>query len=233
MTEHAPRSEATGNSSWLGVLGILITVLGSLGAAYITAHAVGSEAGKDAGRVAGQTAAKSTEFHAALAADSVPVGTIVSSLFDPQTFAEAAGNDVFPFDPAKSKWCPADGRPIEGSRYSVLRNAPVPDFRGLFLRGLNTFDPNKPARSDANKDPDGDKRVAGDVQSDEFKRHNHLNEKDAGFVLHHPAAVPRGNMDSNLANPHPTEWDTSGPDFEGGAETRPRNIAIYYYIRIN
>jgi len=123
----------------------------------------------------------------------------------------------------------------------------VPDLRGQFLRGLNVFvdemkeGPVKGPRADGRqapsdpKDPakpEGEKkaaRQAGDWQEEEFKRHNHriltYNDDFNWGGGEHPPSFSRNDA------PHRNWAYTTEP--EGGSETRPSNVAVYYYIKVN
>lgn len=97
----------------------------------------------------------------------MPVGTIVSSLLEPDVFATAAG-DLPGCDPVtKCIWVPADGRNVEGSEYeSITGSATVPDLRGMFLRGTSD------GRDDGKQDVESS-RSAGSYQHDSFQQHKH------------------------------------------------------------
>lgn len=155
----------------------------------------------------------------------LPVGTIVPSVLEPRTFAIVAG-DSGNFDPRSSSWVPADGRDIAGSEFTKQTGSiRTPDLRGMFLRGLNYTEPNNP-RSDGKQDPEGDARKPGDYQVDAFFKHAHpytgttdsKEERTDGNTYPH----------KKDAFPCPKETDPVG-----GAETRPKNIAVYYYLKIN
>ena len=152
----------------------------------------------------------------------LPLGTIVASMLEPKEFAAVAG-DPGTFDPRNSAWLPADGREVAGSSYAKRVNPIVPDLRGSFLRGLNYTDSGR-VRTDGKQDPDGDGRKAGDYQADEFKKHSHPYKKS--FF---PGA---GKSGAGSPDVHSAHQDTQTGDV-GGAETRPRNTAVYYYIKVN
>ena len=90
--------------------------------------------------------------------NALPIGTIVASMLEFKKFQDVAGNN----------WKPADGRKVSAkSKYALLTgNKALPDLRGMFLRGLNQFDPAKGPRRDKYKDPDGNRRKAGTPQED-------------------------------------------------------------------
>lgn len=172
---------------------------------------------------------------------ALPTGTIIASMLELETFQKIAGN----------AWKPADGRKISAkSKYARLTgNTTLPDLRGMFLRGLNKFDPAKGARHDKYKDPNGSRRKAGKPQADAtslpknkkhpFKGkavsagdHSHIYFKArreggrTGSATR--ASAEAGNTGSSGNHTH-TVLITAG----GDAETRPVNIAVVYYIKID
>lgn len=148
---------------------------------------------------------------------STPVGTIVSSVLPPEKLYTIT-----------TLWVPADGRSIDqNTKYAQLTNkSNVPDLRGLFVRGLNAFERDG-FRSDGFADPEVN-RVVGSVQKAETQSHTHNvpkamgGFKNTGFDMF---GAGKGGVENpkfgTVSDPH------------GGAETRPNNIALYYYIRIN
>ncbi|MBI3134451.1 MAG: hypothetical protein HYZ14_07205 [Bacteroidetes bacterium] len=160
----------------------------------------------------------------AIIPNHLPVGTIISSLVNYDKFRDIV-NDPLGFQKNKSKWSPADGRKVDTSKYaSYLQVEKVPDLRGLFLRGLNKFDENESsAVNDSQKDSDGSNRNAGSFQNDEFKSHDHrfMSPITGAKVAH----TSDGGVRANFAE--------STTVLSGGTETRPKNSAVYYYIKIN
>lgn len=169
-----------------------------------------------------------------LGEQGTPVGSILASVLSPTEIGKAM--------PAFQKyWALADGAVVDrSSAYfrvktdGSLNNVRLPDLRGLFLRGLNV------GRADGKQDPDGAKREAADFQADALQKHKHT--------------ITRGTMGGNRAWLGGWFWasadgdsgaktgstdDQSYPaDGDGGAvrvgsETRPKNAAVYYYVRIN
>jgi len=163
----------------------------------------------------------------------LPIGTIVPSVVGPHKFS-ALAEDPGGFSPSRSVWVPADGRDVPGSLYAKQVQTAVPDLRGLFLRGLNWSDTDR-VRKDGNQDPGGAERRPGDYQADDLKAHKHgFTRKVLDFGSGAPKGVERAGGSRNAL-----QW-TSGPSTEGretepagGTETRPRNSAVYYYIKIN
>ena len=159
---------------------------------------------------------------------AVPVGSVRASLLDETAFASAAG-DPSTFDATTSKWALADGRNVSGSGYaSVSGNVNIPDLRGLFLRGLNV------GRSIATGDSDGAARNAGDYQGDQFASHNHNTGNFRYLVQRNPGSGTTGAPTDSFGPNEPDILNTGALVAAGsGTETRPRNAAVYYYVRIN
>jgi len=181
-----------------------------------------------------------------------PVGTIV-----------AYGGDIFKLRSNEQKlgWYVCDGRRISvdsfpeyanvvGQTYGVSDAADsvyLPDFRGLFLRGVNSgFTGN---RTDSLADPDVNKRFAmnpngtgntqsqvGSVQDDAFQGHHH-----AAGVVGSPASAGAtfdvegqsggtGTLDVNFAG-----YATSDNQYGNARvsfETRPKNAYVYWIIKV-
>ncbi len=138
----------------------------------------------------------------------LPVGSIIASMLPPQAFAQEDSN---------SRWAYANGQNVSGSLYAISIGENVPDLRGLFLRGINS------GRSDFGRDPGGE-RKAGNYQGDDFKSHNHTYVIRVDGYGNIPKAGNTGGPPSGYAG------QTNNA---GGAETRPKNIAVHYYVRIN
>ena len=179
------------------------------------------------------------------------IGTIISSYLNWEEFQQSNKNNEY--DPSGndgwnakySKWSPADGRNVSNSSFQfITKEDKVPDYRGIFLRGLNTFDMNEAIKvNDLQKDPNVDIRNRNTpVQLDSLAKHTHFIRLIAGCI---PSTVPGPN--GNVAQFPPPNLGfnqvTNNPDFQlfnsnvidstGGTETRPKNKAVYFYIRIN
>lgn len=154
---------------------------------------------------------------------NLPIGTIVPSMLHPSLFAKVVGDPPV-FNPEKSKWVLADKeKDITISRYGKLFNNTryTPDLRGMFLRGMNE------GRNDGEQDPDQD-RTPGHYQQDALEEHGHSttatewnwNKKgNAGYT--------------SRANNAPIASVTTVTDAKAADETRPKNVAVYFYIKIN
>lgn len=152
---------------------------------------------------------------------TLPVGSIIPSMLNVSEFAKEAG-DPPTFDLGTSKWTLADGKSVSGTHYAELTgNAPLPDLRGVFLRGKNN------GRQDNRGNPD--ELSLGDFQDDQFQDHVHEynrggNTRDGTELYAFPA-----NTNGGIARA-PTNYITQG---KHGSETRPRNVTVNYYIRVN
>ena len=151
----------------------------------------------------------------------VPVGTVTQSLLPPEVHAQTVG-DPQTFDPLVSKWVLADGlKDITASAYGQLvKQQLTPDLRGVFLRGINH------GRPDIYKDPDGE-RHPGNLQGFAVQQHKH----DVPIGYHENPSVNGWAMSqlNNAIGQH------RGETYEAGtsSETRPTNVAVYHYLKIN
>ncbi len=173
----------------------------------------------------------------------LPIGTIIPSILDTTEFAKGVG-DPNNFDSTKSAWAPADGQLIiKQSKYGKLFNVETtPDLRSMFLRGLNAFDPTKP-REDEFTDPEQVAK-AGRTQKHSFDSHNHdVVKKDGSLSLVLASFSYKGKGNNSFVSHYrygaektyaaPEDKDVWYAKEKGGVETRPNNIGVYYYIKIN
>jgi hypothetical protein len=143
------------------------------------------------------------------------VGDIKTSVLTEAQFQAASG------DPT---WVLADGRDVSvtnpGSDWeSLTGQVNIPDLRGVFLRGKNN------ARNDGSENPDGDVAL-GTLQADEIREHTHTSNdaelKNGGYNA--PGALQQ------LWYRNTVQSTTSTT---GGDETRPVNVTVNYFIKIN
>ena len=147
--------------------------------------------------------------------NSVPVGTIVASYLAPDAFITKSGD----------QWTPADGSDCPKECAYYLENGKpelLPDLRGQFIRGLNRFNDETGDRKDGKEDADGIGRIAGSFQPDEVISHNH--KLTAASSSHFSAGDSAGPRTSTAREAYAAPY--------GGKETRPRNTAVYFYIKI-
>ncbi len=165
----------------------------------------------------------------------MPVGTIIISMLDFESFSKATKNNAAVpsglWSPTKSKWAPCDGRSVVGSKYQTTWAGAiglnVPDMRGVFLRGLNQFDPQEPTRvSTAQANPEIKNR--GDFQEDQFKIHSHTFEHFDNHIIT-DFSNDKDQRKASLGGSNTIS--TSGVGDPN--ETRPKNRSVFYYIRIN
>jgi hypothetical protein len=110
----------------------------------------------------------------------------------------------------------------------------LPDLRGVFLRGVDyaVTGRNITARDVA--------RESGSFQGDTFFAHSHRVAATSGNSeadLSSPAASGFAGWANNFAGYTSGENSTRIPDRlliekSGGTETRPKNVAVYYYIKV-
>nr|VFK57506.1 MAG: hypothetical protein BECKTUN1418F_GA0071002_11184 [Candidatus Kentron sp. TUN]VFK65933.1 MAG: hypothetical protein BECKTUN1418E_GA0071001_11174 [Candidatus Kentron sp. TUN] len=160
-----------------------------------------------------------------------PVGTIFPSILAWPQYAVVAG-DRTGFDAGKNYWSPCDGRGIPGSRLADLTGNPnAPDLRGMFLRGLNQFDPEEPGpAAEDRKDPDSG-RKAGSFQGHNVGGHEHIYRGGSAEGIAN--ANRGGDIDRVWWSGDDTQsWERKTENNPSG-EARPANIAVHYYVKIN
>ncbi|MEJ1242530.1 hypothetical protein WBG78_30560 [Chryseolinea sp. T2] len=123
------------------------------------------------------------------------------------------------------EWILLDGRAITGSQLANEGVVAIPDARGMFIRSLDMG--RFQTKGDGTGDPDWQIRNVVEPQSDEFRSHNH------SLNFEPTTGLPTGGGETNFAN------EPFGRTLKlqtvpvGGQETRPKNIALYLYLRIN
>lgn len=157
-------------------------------------------------------------------ANNTPIGAVSQAMLSEAQFQALNG----------PSWVLADGRDVTGSVYATVTGQTViPDMRGVFLRGKNN------GRVDGNQDPDGE-RGLGTIQNEEHKSHFHIQglgtyntssgQTRYGMSTGLSGAVNADNEGSFAANQTTQGVNTSTI---GGNETRPRNVTINYFVKIN
>lgn len=91
------------------------------------------------------------------------------------------------------------------------------DARGVFIRGMNSD------RERDTGDPEGNRPV-GEYQSDMLQKHDH------GYST---GGIWNRSWRGDDSGPKTAYAKSSVTTATGGSETRPRNIALYVYIKIN
>lgn len=137
------------------------------------------------------------------------VGEIVSTMLSKEEFIKQNGTDY---------WMLADGSPVpENSSYKKLIGNTTPDLRGVFLRGKNYDRPTSVGNPEGNLD-------LGSYRDDMFAKHNHEFGISTVTANYNRAMLYRSEAT-------PTLKTKSGD--AGGIETRPRNVTVNYFIKIN
>lgn len=165
---------------------------------------------------------------------TLPVGTIISSFLNWEEFQNVTECNKLCIDnlfhSKRSIWSPCDGRLLDDeSKLAKVTTAMhnVPDLRSLFLRGFNVIDKNENLHGISpvyNGDPFSN-RLRGERQEDELKEHRHSYQ------------VNKYNLDGSNSgtgnDPAKKHFLSNSTEPYGGAETRPKNMSVYYYIKIN
>lgn len=165
------------------------------------------------------------------------LGTIVSSVLNYDqlcySMGEAAG-----IDNTTSTYAPCDGRSIVGSRLEKLTAVGptqpdpdghiinAPDLRGRFIRGLNNFySVGAPALDLQTADTEGQNRRVITYQGDMVGKHSHS-------IITADDGTP-ANSSYKITAYGKRQGTTLATEQNTGVETRPRNISVYFYIKIN
>lgn len=115
----------------------------------------------------------------------------------------------------------------------MVNGVAVPDLRGHFLRGIFVPVPGAPGET-KNPDPGG-ARVAGVMQDGMLQSHAHailtLKEGWTGSQSQPNPPSPLKTGLNKSANGLTLENFATNSD-GGGSETRPRNVAVYWYVKV-
>lgn len=179
-------------------------------------------------------------FSVATVSCSGAVGDVKYSILNPTDFVKENGDC----------WVPMDGRSLAGSRLaahtSSYNHANLPDAGGLFFRAQEFS-------GGADNDPDRTSATTiATIQQDDLESHNHTMDS-AGDHTHkielgyepdddgtggshdewtniinqkRDITMYGGTVSTNGAHTHPI-------NNTGGSETRPKNLNLWVYIRIN
>jgi hypothetical protein len=132
-------------------------------------------------------------------------------------------------------WILADNRDVTGSAFHAITGlTTAPDCRGVGLRGKNN------GRSDGNQDPAGE-RALGNFQNDAMQGHFHarglsVNSNGTGGDGRAGAyGVATINNSFLPGVDHVQDPSTDGVhgNPRTGTETRAKNVAVNFFVRIN
>ena len=175
------------------------------------------------------------QFQSGVAYNTAPVGSIITSVLSWEDFQTLNPN-------LAGNYLPCDGRdvPANAKYYDAEKRKIVPDLRGLFIHGVNQMDPNKTTKvSDDKKNPEDKK--AGEFQKQDWKSfYVSSQEAEPGNYTHQPVLVPKVgiNENSRSTNNFSGHWLGNNATvmkykWDDSSEIRPRNMSVYYYIKIN
>jgi len=141
------------------------------------------------------------------------IGEIVASLLSVEQFKTTYNTNGQRWELAQGQEAPPD------SRFRQFVSQTLPDLRGVFLRGNNN------GRETATGNPEGDYKV-GEYRKDEVVAHTHgLSQLDIG------GGETNARSDNVRAKFNYQVQETT--DSFGGLETRPRNVTVNYFIRVD
>jgi hypothetical protein len=121
-----------------------------------------------------------------------------------------------------SGWILMDGRSINETALCTGQGfCQLPDARGVFIRGMNS------GRDPTSGDTAGDRNL-GSSQSDDLREHDHDESTEIIGNCRGGFGTGGGNGGCRIQD---IGIRTTGS--RGGKETRPRNIALYTYIKVD
>jgi len=158
----------------------------------------------------------------------IPLGTVITSFLNLEQLNVATKNNVKSpggvWTSQYSKWAPCDGRGIPNSQLQKITSQQnAPDLRGVFIRGLNAFDPYYTTAPKDQSQLNPNPTSLGEYQPDENKAHTHYTIVTEPHSEHGRFTNGGGGNQGGSEN-------TSA---SGGSEARPKNVSMYYYIKIN
>lgn len=161
-----------------------------------------------------------------------PLGTIVATTLNYEDFLRLNGLPL-ESDINKRIWVPCDGRDVgtdEGT-FGAFNGGKVPDLRGLFLRGANdmgNWNSSVPQAISDYLSPSGEAKPVGVFQDDAYENHFH-GLAEAGMDVQ--GGGSSGTARINYGDNGPWGGNKIGMS-KGASETRPKNVSVYYYIKI-
>lgn len=156
------------------------------------------------------------------ATEGVPVGSVLASILPPKAFLAHS----LP----KNGWMYANGDSLQDQKsplatFMKLNNqnwyddelvnkdvAHVPNLQGAFLRSIDS--------EKGGRDPDKVRKI-GNYQGDSFAKHHH----DFGTSTQ----CTEDFRGAQIPKPGGSSFSTTD---QGGDETRPKNVALYFYVRV-
>lgn len=170
-----------------------------------------------------------------------PVGGIIAFSGSEKKLKELLSDD----------WMLCNGDSVETRKYKDLyetigsiygkhpnpRYFYLPDYRGLFLRGVNEN------RSDSLSDPNTNSRIpsrsggnagnqVGSLQVDELKLHSHEVETGFNFMASANTTLLMRLIKSGTIDPNAGPSNIETIQKSGGSETRPKNTYVYWIIKV-
>ena len=164
-----------------------------------------------------------------------PIGSIIVSILSYDSFLEI--NEIErTSDMSKAVWVPCDGRPVSGSKYGNVATK-VPDLRGVFIRGINDMGVQHAQVGTVNpRQANPDNKVAGSFQSDAIRNIvGQFGNGDDNFPVDNRLFKMGGNAGdaSHHGNPGRYVHFDASRVVPTAKENRPKNVTVYYYIKIN
>lgn len=146
----------------------------------------------------------------------VPIGTVISSLVAPDASKDYMSGT------SSQVWAYADGsKPAAATGYTGT----FPDLRGKFVRGLD----DGLAFTGGISDPDTG-RAVGSLQADGFQDHKHW------LWMYTGAAGSSAGLQPGVGGVTNQSAQMATADLSSGTrvstETRPVNVAVYWYIKV-
>ncbi len=143
--------------------------------------------------------------------DDLPLGTVIASFIAPDG----------QYMTGSTEWALADG-----SNPEISYTGPFPDMSGRFLRGMDV----------PPTDVDPDPRTIGSLQDDALQVHKHQMNMNGGSSGTDYAIAPTNSLTSFIAKHSVYMADgvesVPGVTVRTAIETRPVNVAVYWYIKV-